>query len=122
MRLSQAITQYVALKRSLGINFTTTEGRLKFFCRRVGDGDIKEITKEQVDGFLTTSSPINRYWYAKYEALRGFYKYAISRGYVQISPLPTKIPQLPPPFVPYIYTPQELRRLLDAIDSYRKTT
>jgi site-specific recombinase XerD len=122
-KLSELITQYVTLKQSMGNKFKTREYILRAFCRTVGDSvDIKEVTKEQVACFLGTSSQITRYWHDKYNALAGFYKYAISRGYVRSSPLPTTIPKLPQPFVPYIYTHDELRRLLDATTSYRKQT
>ena len=35
-------------------------------------------------------------------------------GYVTTSPLPTTVPQLPPEFVPYIYSRDEVRRLIEA--------
>ncbi len=50
----------------------------------------------------------------------GFYRYAITRGYVAASPLPVVLPQRPPPFVPYIYTHDEIRRLVRATDCYRR--
>src|SRR5205085_1282321 len=37
------------------------------------------------------------------------------------SPLPITVPKLPPSFVPYIYSVDEVRRLLDATASYRKS-
>jgi site-specific recombinase XerD len=45
--------------------------------------------------------------------LLGFYRYAIARGYIESSPLPKSIPK-PLMFVPYIYSHEELQRLLDA--------
>jgi integrase len=36
------------------------------------------------------------------------------------APLPTILPQRPPLFVPYIYSRDDIRRLLDAIPSYRR--
>ena len=48
------------------------------------------------------------------QALTGLYRFAVSRGYVDNSPLPTTLPKLPPQQTPYIYSTYELRRLLEA--------
>src|SRR5438552_18888573 len=61
------------------------------------------------------------YWHRKYSTLKVFYRYAISRGHVSSSPLPVTVPKLPPQFVPYIYPVAEVRRLLDATASFRKS-
>ena len=53
-----------------------------------------------VNEFLTGGGRITQTWHAKYSTLLGFYRYAISRGYVATSPLPTRVPQRPPQFVP----------------------
>ncbi len=50
----------------------------------------------------------------------GFYRYAISRGFVATSPLPLAIPKRPPAFQPYIYSHAELRRILDSTESCRR--
>ncbi len=51
---------------------------------------------------------------------RAFYRYAIARGLATRSPLPPQPPQASPRSTPYIYSHDELRRLLDATESYRK--
>jgi site-specific recombinase XerD len=45
------------------------------------------------------------------------YRYAISRGLASVSPLPANTPILSASFVPYIYTVDELKRLLAATAS-----
>src|SRR5205823_1679144 len=65
--------------------------------------------------------PTNSYWHDKYSMLNVFYRYAISRGHVRSSSLPTMVPKRARDFVPYIYSVGEVRRLLDATASYRKT-
>jgi site-specific recombinase XerD len=72
---------------------------------------IADVRPRHVRNFLAGAGPITRTWRLKYDILRSFYGYAISRGYVARSPLPTVIPQRPPAFVPYIYSREELRRL-----------
>jgi integrase len=48
--------------------------------------------------------------------LSGLYRFAISRGYIDKSPLPQGLPKLPPQQTPYIYSTEELHRLLVATD------
>jgi len=123
MKLSQVITQYVTFRQAMEKKFETPAYYLKAFCRMVGEHiNIEEVTSEQVNNFLGSSALITRNWYGKYNALFGFYKFAISRGSVLSSPLPTSKPQLTQSLVPYIYTQEELRRLLDATTSYREPT
>jgi integrase/recombinase XerD len=83
------------------------------------DIDIADVSPEKVNTFLIGDGPLTTTWYVKHNALRGFYRYAISRGFVATSPLPLTIPKLPP-FKPYIYSPAELRRILDSTESCRR--
>jgi site-specific recombinase XerD len=75
--------------------------------------DIGEIRAEQVGLFLAGTGPVNRYWRRKYDTLRGLYRYAISRGVVDHVPLPATVPKMPERFVPYIYSADELQRLIN---------
>ena len=50
----------------------------------------------------------------RYRVLAGLYRFAITRGCVDRSPLPTTLPKLPPQQTPYIYSTEELHRLLAA--------
>jgi site-specific recombinase XerD len=75
---------------------------------------IAAVQPEQVLAYLDGRGPLTTFWHRKFEALTGFYRYAIGRGYVVQSPLPGVIPKRPAAFVPYIYTTAEIRRLLAA--------
>ena len=66
------------------------------------------------------AGPVTGHWHGKYRALKGFFRFAVSRGYLDEAPLPAALPKQPSAFVPYIYSRVELRRLLDAIPSYRR--
>jgi site-specific recombinase XerD len=72
-----------------------------------------------VAAFLRGDGPITSAWHIRHTALRGFYRYAITRGYVTASPLPITMPKRPPAFVPYSYSLDELRRLLAAAEATR---
>lgn len=116
MKLSDAVTRYVTHKRSMGQRFTTEERTLKSFSRAQQGRDIKRIGPKQVLAFLAGHGPPTRFWHRKHEALSGFYRFAISHGYVDRSPLPKSIPKLTQRFVPYVYSQAELKRLLDATE------
>lgn len=121
MNLQQLIERYVSYRQSLGEKFQTNGYILRAFGRTIGaEADVADVRPEQVSAFLTGPGPLTRTWHGKYHALLGFYRYAISRGHVTAAPLPTVAPKRPLPFVPHIYSNEELRRLLRATDSYQR--
>lgn len=117
MKLAQAVSAYVAYKQSLGMRFATEARALKSFSRALGDVDLDRIEPEQVRAFLDGTGAMTRFWYRKLDALRGFYRFALARRYTPRSPLPTNVPRCPQAFVPYIYSEEEIKRLLAAAAS-----
>jgi site-specific recombinase XerD len=117
MKLVQAVSAYVVYKQSLGMRFATEARTLKSFCRTLGDVDIGRIEPEQVRAFLDGAGPMTRFWHRKLDALRVFYRFALARGYAPRSPLPTNVPRCAQAFVPYIYSEDEIKRLLAAAAS-----
>ena len=119
MKLYELTIQYVAYKQSMGMRFRTEARVLKSYCRFIGDVSIDEPQPDMVDAFLAGNGPVTRFWHRKYEVLGGFYRFATARRYIGISPLPRIVPKPPQPFVPYIFSQDELRRLLVAAESCR---
>jgi site-specific recombinase XerD len=118
--MHELIEQYVAFRKSLGERCHTNGNILRAFGRMLGKTTrVTAVRAEQVSAFLTGRGPITSAWHIKHNALLGFYRYAITRGYVTSAPLPVVIPKRPPAFVPYIYSLDELQRLLHATDSYQ---
>jgi integrase/recombinase XerD len=114
MKLPEAVAAYVAYKQSLGMRFATEARTLKSFYRMLGNIDIREVDADRVYAFLAGNGPITAFWHRKLSALRGFYRFAIARGYTTSSPLPLTVPKEPRTFVPYIYSREEMKRLLAA--------
>ncbi len=114
MKLPEAVAAYVAYKLSLGMRFATEARTLKSFYRTLGDIDMSEVDADRVYAFLAGKGPITAFWHRKLSALRGFYRFAIARGYTTSSPLPLTVPEEPRTFVPYIYSREEMKRLLAA--------
>ena len=107
--------------KNLGERFEVNGRQLKAFCRFMGpDTAIADVSSDKVNVFLAGRGPLTTSWHVKYNALRGFYRYAVSRGLVATSPLPDVIPKRPPAFQPYIYSHAELKRLLNSIESCRR--
>jgi site-specific recombinase XerD len=50
------------------------------------------------------------------------FDYARRHGWITSCPLPTQIPKKPPSGAPYIYTHEELRRLLETAENFSKPT
>jgi len=117
MNLAETVSQYITYKQSMGMRFHTEARTLKSFCKAIGDVGIAEVQPDGVQSFLAGTGPITRFWHRKHEALRGFYRFAMARNYVTVSPLPARAPQPPHAFVPYIFSHEELRRLLDSAAS-----
>ena len=116
MKVSQAVQQYVDLKQAMGSRFHTESVILRAFCRTMEDSSLDEVTAERVMSYIAGTGCVTRFWHRKNEALRGFYRFAIARGYTQSCPLPEKLPRPSRVFTPYIYSPDELRRLINATE------
>jgi integrase/recombinase XerD len=86
------------------------------FSRNMGGVRIDEVTPRAVADFLQGTGPLSATWLLKHRVLSGFYRFAISRGYIGSSPLPTNLPKLTRQQTPYVYSRlnDELRRLIEA--------
>jgi integrase/recombinase XerD len=114
MKLINVINAYIELQQSIGLRSETAKRTLRQFGHQMGDIQIDQVQAEQVLAFLQGSGPPSSTWRIKYRLLSGLYRFAISRGHVKESPLPQGLPKFPPQQTPYIYSTEELHRLLDA--------
>jgi integrase/recombinase XerD len=119
--LRSVVEQYTTFRKTLGQRFRVNAQVLNAFCRAIGEGATPEdVSPEKVSVFLAGTGPLTTSWHVKHNALLGFYRYAISRGFTASSPLPKVIPKRPTAFQPYIYSQAELLRLLDSTASYQR--
>jgi len=112
MNLAEIIDTYVSYERSLGMRFDSSAKLLRSFHRTIGAVEADQIAEEAVRGFLNRSG-LTATWDTRYYALNGFFRFAMQRGLLEASPMPYRIPKRPAYATPYIYSPEELRRLLD---------
>jgi site-specific recombinase XerD len=121
MTLDDLITHYVTFRRTLGERCVTNERILRAFGRAGGPGTpVGDIRADAVAAFLNGTGPVTSAWHIKYHALKGFFRFARSRGHIATDLLPPTRPKRPPRFVPHIYSREELRRLLLATETYQR--
>ena len=114
MTLTEAIESYLTLKRSLGAVFSAEARILRSFRHVLGDVSLDSISRDSCQAFCRGSGPPTRFWERKHQTLRGFFSYLSTRGHLLVSPLPFASPRVPRSFQAYIYSHDELRRLLEA--------
>lgn len=114
MTLTEAIESYLTLKRSLGAVFSADARILRSFGRALGDVSLDSISRDACQAFCRGSGPPTRFWERKHHTLRGFFGYLSTRGHLLTSPLAHSSPHVPRSFQAYIYSREELRRLLEA--------
>jgi integrase/recombinase XerD len=121
MKLGAAIREYIDHKYSLGMTISGDAARLAAFLRQRGDVELDSISLEDVQAYLKgrkTGGPITRFWFVKYQALDRLFRYATSRRYMEHpAPLPTAKPRKPASLIPYLYTVEEVHRLLSVGDA-----
>ena len=119
MNLRRLIEQYISFQRSLGSSFISGAKVLRAFGRARGArASVASVRVRHVDAFLGKARPATMTWFDKLGRLRSFFRYAVSRGYITTAPLPTVMPKRPPVLVPYIYTREEIHRLIQAIEPH----
>ena len=116
MNTSDVIKDYLAVRRGQGVQIRSGARALRQFARETGDRPLHDVTPQAVASFLRGHGALSAAWTTKFRLLTGLYRFALARGYVVASPMPMPEfkPKLPPQQTPYVYSHDELQRLLDA--------
>ncbi len=123
MNLQQLIEEYISFQTSLGCSFESNAILLRAFGRTMGKRQrISDVRVQDVEAFLGEPNAVTSTWHGKCGRLGSFLKWAASRDHIKTAPLPRVIPKRPPPFLPYIYSREELRLLLAVIDADPRKT
>ena len=121
VNLSELVERYITYRQALGEGFVSSAFILRAFARstepQLAVGDVRE---DQVSAFLAGAGSQTNTWHSKYGALKGFYNFAKTRGHVDDVPLPVKLPRRGPSLIPYIYSHEELRCMLDTTRGYQR--
>ena len=114
MTLSTAVAAYLSFKRSLGVIYAQEEVVLRSFVRVLGDIPVEAVSHETCQSFCRGEGPATRHTTNKHYTLQGLFRFLLSRGHLAASPLPEGCAVVRQTFRPYIYSNEELQRLLDA--------
>jgi integrase/recombinase XerD len=112
MTLEEGINLYVQRKQALGVSFTTAHKTYRSFLRTVGNLSISQIKVHHVSQFLDRPQTSSAAFRTKHGLLRRFFEYWLARGAAVELPMPVNRPAQRSNFLPYIYTREELRKLV----------
>lgn len=115
LTLKDGISIFVEAKHSEGVYFDKEGARLTSFLKRTGNLPLSGISLDHVEAFLDGTSTSAGEWNAKRRILHNFFSYWTVRHEMRDLPMPGQKPREVQTFVPYIYTRDELRRLLQAV-------
>lgn len=116
MMVADAIQEYVVYKQALGMSYKARALKLKAFARFVGPVDLDEVTPDMVRNFLNGNGAVTTEWFSKFWVLNTFFRFAIARSYAKENPLPRRKPKSPRQFRPYIYSVEEVKRMIQVVD------
>jgi integrase/recombinase XerD len=111
MTLENAIKLYVQRKQAMGMSFAKGGQTYRAFLGAVGNLSLTQINVDHVFNFLSrfqTSGAFRK----RHSLLRHFFNYWALHGEIAGMPMPANRPAQRSTFLPYIYTREELRRLL----------
>jgi len=112
MNLMPAIETYVTTRRALGADFATAAKILRSFGRTLGDVRVEAIDGKHCEDFCWGTQH-RRFAWEKYTTLNVFFRYLIGRGHLSVVPFRDPPRRVPSSFRPYIYSHEELKRLLE---------
>lgn len=119
MNMRQLITKYIKYRQTLGEKFASNGRILRAYGRFVGESSKADsATTKQIKEFVDGDGPATNSRRKRYDALKGVYLYACSRGFVEQNPMPTEVPKWEASLVPYIYEREEIRALLRSPVTY----
>ncbi len=116
MTTATIITSYIEHNRGLGKRFRNEAYILQAFARSVGDILLPEIEPAMISRFIDHQGNRDLTKRRKHRILARFFRFAVAHGHLKASPVAIiKWRRSSPSRTPYIYSEDELRRLLAAV-------
>ncbi len=112
MTLEEGITLYVQRKRASGTSFAKGCKIYQGFLRTVGNPSLSQINVHHVLEFLNAPQTSAAVFRRKHSLLRHLFDYWAAHGAMAALTMPANRPAERSTFLPYIYTREELRKLL----------
>jgi len=112
MTLEEGINLYVQRKQATGISFATGYKTYRAFLRTVGNLILSQINIHHVLQWLDRPQTSAAAFRKRHSLLRHFFEYWTAHGAMAELPMPPNRPPNRSHFLPYIFTREELRKLL----------
>ena len=119
MKFPRAIEDYVKWKNLRGIKFRNDAMQLRRLSKQVADCSLDLVSVEQTLSFLDHRVLSPATWWRQYRMVRAFFEFWMLRGELERIPMPRPRLAWPQPFKPYIYSREELTRLLAATKTFQ---
>jgi site-specific recombinase XerD len=114
--LATGIQQFLAHKRALGQSFWTEERALRLFDRFLVQQKVQslgEVTPERVNAFLASRSRRRpRSYNHLISVLERLFRWLITNSYLPSFPWQAQIQRESSPRIPFLFTPDQARKLL----------
>lgn len=122
MRIYESVEQYIRYRQSMGEKFSTNASVLRSFARYFdSEAALESLSKDGCDRYLLhPQGAVTSGWFGKHTALKGFFHWAVVRGYLAKSPLTGELPKRPEHIRPYIYSDNELKSMFSSALTYQK--
>jgi len=114
MKLPKIVAEYLTHRRALGNRFVAEGYILRSFCGHVGRSALNTVSGDVLKAFLVRPGTKLETAARRRRVLKGLFRFAQTRGYDRPPPLPALARTPKSTFVPFIYTPAQLRQLLAA--------
>ena len=115
MSTASTIADYVRHNRSLGKRFVAEQAILSAFSRSVGKARLSGIHSTTIARFVHREGTAAETIAKKHRVLAGFFRFAVTRRRLKASPMPPfERKRGIAAFTPYIFSEDELKRLLAA--------
>lgn len=116
MNTAATISNYIEHNRGLGKRFRSEALVLLAFARSVGATPLHKIRPAMISRFLDRKGNRDITLRKKYRVLARFFRFTVARGRLTTSPVPVIAwKRSSQPRTPYIYSENELKRLLAAV-------
>lgn len=112
MTLEEGINWYVRRKQAMGLSFSKGYYTYRAFLSTVGNLSLSHINVNHVSQFLNRSQSSATVFRTKHSLLKHFFDYWAAHGEIAESPMPANRPRHRSNFLPYVFTREELRRLI----------
>jgi integrase len=114
--LAEPITQYLALKRSMGCRFMTEDRTLRLLDRYIADQGLRhiaDITPECLEAFLASRPrKVPRGYNGLLSAVRRLFEWMVDQQLIAVSPLRVRPRRESERRLPFLYDAETIRRIL----------